>query len=728
MISQDFIQRAASTIKIPTALLTDLRGGLVAAAVVLPQATAFGVTVFAPFLGAASGALAGLIGAILLLFISGVVGGAVGVISGPTGPSMALLTGTTVILTASGLPPATLVLALLAVTLLAGLLQLLIALAGGGRLMKFIPYPVIAGLATGTGLLLMQSQIKPLLGLHHQTTWSQWHWLPVTVTVVAFGAARLIPRLLPRIPGPIAGLLAGTALFQLIISSARLPAMPEHWVVGALPALSEFHLTALPREAWLTLPWPVILHAAFALAILSSLNTLLASVLADTTTGLRHNARRELLAQGVGQIAVGLAGGLAGSASVGATATAVQAGARRWAAFTAGLLLLLILLFSGPVGQWLPTSALAGIIIASALNLLETDIIAWARRPRTRLDAVVAVLVAGVTVGYDLMAAVLVGLSIAILLFIRAQSQLPIIHRRLTAIERPSVRQRPSEQAGRLAQHGDRIVMYQLRGTLFFAKTDQLFEEMLPDLDRSAWVILHLRRVMQIDLSSVRLLQQIAARLEAHGGELLFCEVRQDLGLGRDVERTLRKISLRPGRLNVHTFTSADQALEYAENALLNTLGVATTVLERRIDLAEMDLCRDMQPLELAEFAAVLRPRELDSGERLFAAGDGGAELYLVLRGRIDIRLPATVDRYKRLAIYGPGTVFGEIAFLDPGPRAAEAVAVRPTELRVLNRADFNQLRKTHPDAAITLLLALGRLQSQTLRWSAREIQRLIQW
>jgi CRP-like cAMP-binding protein len=102
--------------------------------------------------------------------------------------------------------------------------------------------------------------------------------------------------------------------------------------------------------------------------------------------------------------------------------------------------------------------------------------------------------------------------------------------------------------------------------------------------------------------------------------------------------------------------------------------------------------------------------------------------LYLVLRGQIDIRLPATADRYKRLAIYGPGTVFGEIAFLDPGPRAAEAVAVRPTELRVLNRADFNQLRETHPDAAIALLLALGRLQSRALRWSAREIQRLIQW
>ncbi|HRD68076.1 MAG TPA: SulP family inorganic anion transporter [Candidatus Competibacter sp.] len=714
--------------KLSAALLSDLHGGLVAAAVVLPQATAFGVTVFAPWIGTAPGALTGLIGAIVLLLITGTIGGTIGLISGPTGPSMALLAGTTTVLVAAGVAPTAIVPALFAVTVLAGSIQLLVALAGGGRLMKFVPYPVVAGLTTGTGLLLIESQYKPLLGIGHDELSAQWHWLPVLIAVTAFFIARYVPRLMPRIPGSIAGLLGGTLLFQIVVRVAGLPTVPQHWIIGTIPTLSEFRFAVGSLSLWPTLPWPLILHAAFALAVLSSLNTLLASVLADTTTGSRHNARRELLAQSIGQIAVGLAGGMAGSASVGGTVTSVQAGARRWAAPTAGGILLLLLLFSGPVGRWLPTSALAGIIIASALGLLETDIVAWARRRRTRLDAVVALLVTGVTLGYDLMIAVLVGLGITILLFIRAQSRVPIIHRRMTAIERPSVRQRPVEQTDLLIRHGDRIVMYQLRGTLFFAKTDQLFEEMLPDLDRPAWVILHLRRVIQIDLSSVRLLQQIAARLTAHGGELLFCEVREDLGLGRHVERTLRKLSLHPGRLNVKTFAAADQALEYAENALLNALGVAPTVLERRLELAELDLCRDMKPAEISALADVLRPRALAGGERLFSAGDTGAELYIVLQGRVDIRLPATTDHFKRMAIYGPGTVFGEIAFLDPGPRAAEAVAVRSSELLVLNRADFNRLRETHSDAAIALLLALGRLQSRSLRWSAKEIQRLIQW
>ncbi|NJM12673.1 MAG: sodium-independent anion transporter, partial [Synechococcaceae cyanobacterium SM1_2_3] len=162
----------------------------------------------------------------------------------------------------------------------------------------------------------------------------------------------------------------------------------------------------------------------------------------------------------------------------------------------------------------------------------------------------------------------------------------------MTAAERLSVRQRPAEQTEQLVQHGDRIVMYELRGTLFFAKTDQLFEEMLPDLDRPTWVILHLRRVIHIDFSSVRLLQQIAARLGAHGGQLLFCEVHADLGLGRKVERTLRRLSLNPRRICAKTFTSTDQALEYAENALLRSLGLTPTALEQRVALEALDLCR----------------------------------------------------------------------------------------------------------------------------------------
>ena len=201
--------------KLPVALLADLRGGLVATAVVLPQATAFGVTVFAPLLGTAPGALAGLIGAILLLLISGSTGGTVGLISGPNGPSMALLTGTVAVLATAGLAYAAIAPALFIVTVLAGLIQLLMALAGGGRLIKFISYPVILGLTTSTGFLLLISLIKPMLGISHDGSSSQWHLLPVVTAIVAFGLTRYGPRVLPHLPGPIIGLIGGAAVFHL---------------------------------------------------------------------------------------------------------------------------------------------------------------------------------------------------------------------------------------------------------------------------------------------------------------------------------------------------------------------------------------------------------------------------------------------------------------------------------------------------------------------------------
>jgi len=281
--------------KRPATFSGDLRGGLVGAAVVLPQASAFGMTVFAPYLGTAPGALAGLIGAIGLLAIAGFIGGTAGLISGPTGATMALLAGTAAVLATAGLDPEAIASALFIVTAFAGLSQLLIALAGGARLMKFIPYPVIAGLTTGTGLLLIKSQYPFLLGIDHQAPLSRWHWLPVATAAGTFLIARFFPRRLPRFPGPIAGLIGGTALFQLLMHTAGPEIAPPHWVIGAMPAFSEFRPAFQTLAQSAALPWPLILQAAFTLAVLASLNTLLTSAVADTATGLRHDPRRTLL-------------------------------------------------------------------------------------------------------------------------------------------------------------------------------------------------------------------------------------------------------------------------------------------------------------------------------------------------------------------------------------------------------------------------------------------------
>jgi CRP-like cAMP-binding protein len=102
--------------------------------------------------------------------------------------------------------------------------------------------------------------------------------------------------------------------------------------------------------------------------------------------------------------------------------------------------------------------------------------------------------------------------------------------------------------------------------------------------------------------------------------------------------------------------------------------------------------------------------------------------MFLVMRGEAEARLQTTPHHYKRLAKYGPGTFFGEIAFLDPGPRAADVFATQQCEFLVLDRAALERLEREDPGAAVALLMALGKMQGHHLRHSAEEVQRLAQW
>ncbi len=706
----------------------DLAGGIAAAMVVLPQAMAYGVALFALMdMSAASGALAGLVGAACLSLASGLFGSTRGLISSPTGPALALLTGALATLAAHGLDGEHLFAGLVAMIVLAGLMQIAIAVSGGGKLIRFIPYPVVVGFMTGAALIMIRSQLGPIFGDIPEAGWEGWLWIPGASALATLGVAVASVRWLPKIPPPITGLIAGTLIFHMLAGLGPGP-VPGSWVVGALPEFGDSS-SGLSLALFQDLPlWPVVL-GALALAMLASLNTLLTSVIADLVTEARHDARRELIAQGVGQMLAGLAGGMGGSATTGATVVAVKTGARHWAGVTAGAAFVVMVFIFAPAGKLLPLSVLAGIIIHVAVGMIKRDMFEWLRAGRMRMDAMVALLVMIITVAYDLVTAVGAGVVITIILFIRSQAQAPVIHRRSSGAQRRSVRVRTAAEQALLELHGDRIVLYELRGNLFFATADSLFEELLPELDRPAWIILHMRRAGQIDLTGINILHQIAARLQAHGGQLLFCEVHRELDLGADINKTLAAVAQKDGEeLNVKTLVGSDEALEYAEDALLTELGSPPAAAHEHVALADNDLCRGMSPTQIAALETVLQPTSTVAGQQLFAAGGTGDDLYIVLHGEVEMRLQTTRHHYKRLAKCGPGTFFGEVAFLDPGPRTADACVVAPAELMVLDRNSLRQLEERHPDVAVALLIALGKAQGQHLRHTDEEIQRMAQW
>jgi SulP family sulfate permease len=705
----------------------DAWAGVAAAAVVLPQAMAFGVALVGPAgVEAATGAFAGLVAAAALCLASGLAGGTRGLISAPTGPTLVLLTGAAAPLMNAGLSASGLLAGLAVVVVLTGLFQMLIALTGGGRLIKFIPYSVVAGFMTGSAILMVLSQLEPLAASDAAPGGGPWRGIPVLTAALTLVLVRLVPRWIPAVPGTVAGLVGGMLFFQLAVTLSPHD-IPGSWVVGALPGIEAFGFPVAGANLH-TLPWSLLVLPAATLAVLASLDTLLTSVIADVRTGARHDARRELLGQGAGHVLSGLLGGMAGAGTTAATLVAVRSGGRRWTGVCAGLGFALLLLVGGPVGTLLPISALAGIVLHVAVGMVERDIAAWLRRRRTRADGVIALLVTAVTVGYDLMLAVGVGVAIAVVLFVRAQVRAPVIHRRSTGLERRSVRMRTDEERTLLDRHGDRIVLYELRGNLFFATAEQLFSELAPDLDRPAWVILHLRRVHQVDLTGIKLLQQIAHRLDDHGGELVFCEVHRGAGIGHKVKKTLRKVSPTDGGVTVRTFNGSDEALEYAEGALLAELGFAPRGGDRRVALGQTDVCRAMSPDEVESFSRMLQSRVVKAGEKVFSAGDEDDELYLVATGEIDLLLPTTAHHHKRLAKCGPGTLFGEVAFIEAGTRTADAVAVADSELLTLSRTTFERLADEDPGTARALLAALARIQSERLRWAAHEIGRLAAW
>ncbi len=706
----------------------DVLGGMAGTAVALPQSMGLGVALFATMgFDASAGALAGLLGAAALSAASGLAGATRGMISAPNGPVTMLLSASLAAIAAQGVQDQGLLMALIAVISLTGIFQFLLGISGGGQLIKFIPYPAVAGLVTGIGVLMVLSQLESLSGKGGQELGSGWFAVPAVTALATFVSIKLVPRILPAIPATISGLVVGVAAFHLMTVFAPGP-VPDSWVVGTIPDFDAVRFD-LDASAFAGLPWAVILVSSLTLAVLASVDCLLTSVVADEETGSRHEARRELAAQGIGHIAAGLLGGVGGGGTKGSTLVSVKSGGRRWSALVSSLTFVVLILFLGPVGNALPISALAGVIAYVGVDMVEWNILHWLRASTTRLDGAVALLVVTVTLAVDLMVGVAVGVLGSVFLFLLVQVRARVIHERATGRERRSLRYRTEEERALLDEHGDRIVYVELRGNLFFGTVDRLFTEFMPDLERPVWMILNMRRVQYLDMSGLHLFRQMVKRLSAHGGQLLYSNVRKSGHRERKMRKLLAWLGPEAELPEVRTFRSNDAALEYAEDELLRDLGHIPEKSIQRVELEKNELFRRMKPKTREALKTVMRPLSVSRKKTVFTYGDPGDALYFILQGEVEIRLPTRIYHYKRLAKLGAGLFFGEDAFLDPAPHTATAVVTEDAELMVLDRQGIESLaEKRQREAGWAVLYELGGSLARQLRWSQSELRRLERW
>ena len=704
----------------------DVWGGMSASALVLPQAMAFGIALWSPYaMAPAAAAMSGLVAAACLCGISGLFRGTEGLVASPTGPTLVLLSGSIAALAATGLSGERLVTATLLTVAMGGVFQVLIGVLNLGHLIKFIPYPVVSGFMTGSAILMINSQVDVVLGGDAGLSMGQGGWIPAAAAAVTLIAMIYLPRWIKQVPGTVSGLVAGTLAFHLF-AQWQPESLPGSWVVGSLPGLGDLHIgfsLSQPDQ----LPWLLMLGSALALAVLASLDTLLTAVLADVSTGGRHQARRELMGQGGGHVLSALVGGMAGAGTTGATLVSIQSGGRQWAGAVTAICMLLLILFMGPLAALLPISVFAAIILYVAIfSMLDKDIIRWLRTPQARMDAVIALIVTAVTVFYDLMLAVGLGVLLATVEFIHTQVHSAVVQRRWNLAERASLRRRLKSECCCLNMQPDAIVGYDLKGTLFFGTTDHLYDALLQDLQQARYIILDMRRITQVDLTAVRLIEHMYGMMGQHGGELILASEPRSMGLVKRHGHRHEKLVPYHDNIHLRTFSDVDRALEYAEDQLLLEHCHTLHDQDIRIELEESELLAGLSSEDQAVILPFFEQRTLKNKAFLFRTGEHGEALYVVLSGEIEVFLPYGKKKQRlRLATYGAGMTVGEGAFLEPGPRMVDARSNHHCMVAVLQHAAFQRLCEQHSDVGMRLLMRIGHDMSESLRLADEKLRRL---
>ncbi|MDY6927163.1 MAG: SulP family inorganic anion transporter [Pseudomonadota bacterium] len=482
----------------------DITGGITAGVVALPLALALGVA-------SGVGPMAGMYGAIAVGFFAALFGGTPSQISGPTGPMVVVLAGLFASLSGN-------VELIFTAVLLAGLFQILFGFLGIGNYIRLVPYPVISGFMSGIGAIIIILQIGRLLG--HEPpggTLGALGYIPtaladINFATLALGIGTLViaykwPASLGKyVPGALAALIIGT-IVSLFITNVP--------ILGDIPTgLPSLHLPTFESSTLL-----LVLEAAFILAILGAIDSLLTSLVADNMTRTRHDSSKELIGQGIGNTVAGLIGGIAGAGATMRTVVNIRSGGKeRLSGMVHALVLLAVVLGLSPLASAIPHAVLAGILVKVGL-----DIVDWSYLKRAhsgpRWDFALMLLVLGLTVFVDLITAVGVGVVLAALAYVRQIAQLQI--EELKKI--PDTLNDPKENA-LLERAKGKVSIFSFGGPLSFGAAADLGHHVREWVKPGSRVlILDFSRVPTMDVSASMAVETVTSDAKSSGRQLMVC-------------------------------------------------------------------------------------------------------------------------------------------------------------------------------------------------------------
>ena len=516
---------------------TDVMAGITVGVVALPLALGFGVA-------SGAGAGAGLVTAIVAGLVAGVFGGSSVQVSGPTGAMAVVLLPIVHHYGVGAIP---------LVGFIGGTLLLAAGLLGAGKALTFVPWPLIEGFTVGIAVVIALQQVPNALGVtgvHGSTTvvtaWEAFYkfvrspaWTTVAVTVATLVLLAVLHRVRPSWP---------TSLLVVVLVTASTANVHALNRIGSLPrTFGHFHWPS----GWTHLS--NLMGAAFAVAVLAGLESLLSAKVADGLADhSRHHPNRELVGQGFANLASALFGGVPATGAIARTAVNVRAGARtRLAAITHSVVLLIVALFAASLVARIPLPVLAGILIMTAWRMVERRGVLSVLRS-TKGDALVLIVTAALTIAVDLITAVEIGLALASVVVLANVARSSSVSTELLALDDDE------ERDAALLQH--RIVIYRLEGAMFFGVAERFLATMA-EHSQIRVVILRMPQLQYLDATGARALGNLIEGLSQHGVRVLLKGVRPEH------ERLLRQVgTLDEIIVRNHLFTDLDAAIAHARH------------------------------------------------------------------------------------------------------------------------------------------------------------------
>ena len=708
-------------------------------------AVSFAALVFsgelAPFVGAGVGfalyaaAASGIVVA-LLACVPGTIGNAKGIAAA----LLAAMAAGVIANIPAGAPPEARFVTVVVAIGIAGLSTGLFLLALGrfhlGRLVRFLPYPVIGGFVTGTGWLLTESSMELLSGLPLEpAALPRWlapdiapEWLLGAAVAALLLTVTAVVRHPLALPVAVAAIFAAFAAWVGLADTSWTELQERGWLLGPFPSGGLWRPGDIaPLSA---VQWPAIGSQAAAvviIALIAAMEVLLNATGMEVELGVDLDLDRELRTAGLASVAAGAGGGMVGYQVLSLTLLGHRLGGRtRAAAAIASGVALAGLVFGAGFLAFAPTFLLGGLMAFVGLRLV-TSWVVDARAWLPRLEYALLVVIAASIAFAGILTGVAVGVVASVLLFAVAYGRIDVVRYELTAAHGASRVTRAPRERDLLAERADAIRILQLQGYLFFGTADRLVRHVerslsyghpssahtgtpanadADDSERSEppgrFLVLDFRRVTGVDATAAFGLRKLRQMCSGRGAEVVLVHVSPEIAA------RLQAVGMTSGE-DVRRFADLDRGLEWCEDELLRRAGAHDP------DDASDDPLAGLEPdaRRRAALTEWFARRDVQAGEILVEQGAPSDGLYVVASGSLTAWLEQPEGGPIRLESVGPGRVLGELGFFLGTTRSASVVADEESIVCCLSREAFERMRVEAPDAALALHQAMVRLLSE---------------